>query len=488
LRKKKEVSEAGPRGMIVPYNYSTPRVRTKTNTAEGIINFGEKNDFPNILIDTIDNSPTGTACINRYIDFLKGDGLTNEDLSKHKANSNGDTFATLTEKICINFGTFRGAYILLRFSSNGKVSEVVSLPYESCRLGNRNEEDQITEILYNPYYGTKDQAAKKDFNVKYPVFNPAVVMDQIKKQKKDFKGQVLFLRKYQPGKPDYPIPEYYAGIDWFEVDAAKSQFHKNNVKNNFLLSVLLKVVGDPAALAPGADGKTVGEMLQADLKANLAGVENGGGMMVLWAKVKEAFPEVSAFPTNSNDKLFETLENIVTEQIARVTQVPPILANIQVAGKLGGTQEILNAADLLKNTVAGNQALIENVFNSIIFPIAEKSLLPTGESIEFTISPFTAITIVPDKLLEELTDTEKRELIGYPALEGEDDGRRRLLVDKIGVGGSATLLSILSSFTAGQMTWDQAFGTLKVLFGLKEKQIVSMLGEKPIEPTPATLV
>lgn len=489
MRKKKPTFEDGPRGTVIPYNYSAPRVPTKTNTAEGIINFGQKNDFPNTLIDTIDASPNGTACISTYIDFLKGDGLTNQDLAKTKANELGDTFASLTAKICHNVGYFFGAYILLKYSANGKISQIISLPYESCRLGSRDKDtDQITHILYNPYYGTKDYNSKKIHDVRYHIFNPAAAMAQFKAEKSEFKGQVLFLRSYQPGKPDYPIPDYYAAIDWFETDAAIPRFHKNNVKNNFLLSVLLKVIGDANAKGPNANGKTNGELLAEDLKANLAGSENGGSAMVLWAKTKEGFPEIEKFPTNGNAELFNSIEGIVTDHIARATKVPPILANIQVAGKLGGSQEILNAADLLKNRVAGKQDMIENVFNNIIFPIAEKALLPSGdgEPVVFEISPFTATAIVPDVLLSELTDTEKRELIGYPPIEGEDDGRGRLLIEKIGQGGTAALLDVLSRYGQGQMTWAQAAGTLKVLFKLKKGQIAEMLGPEPIAPTEPT--
>jgi hypothetical protein len=484
LRQKKATFEDGPRGTVIPYNYSSPRVSTNTSTSEGIIKFGDKNDFPNTLIDLIDASPNGTACLNTYIDFLKGDGLTSADLAKAPANSNGDTFASLTAKICHNVGYFEGAYVLVRYNLNGLITEIVNLPYESCRLGNRNDEDQITHVLYNPYYGTKQYGNKKKLDVKYHIFNPGAVMGQIKQEKGTYKGQVLFIRSYQPGKPDYPIPAYYAAIDWFETDGAIPRFHKNNVKNNFLLSVLLKVIGDAGAIGPNSNGKTNAEMLAADLKTNMAGSENGGSAMVLWAKTKEGFPEIEKFPTNGNAELFNSIEAIVTDHIARATKVPPILANIQVAGKLGGSQEILNAADLLKNRVTSKQDMIENIFNNVIMPLADKSLWPReGEgAIPFEISPFTATAIVPDTLLDELTDTEKRELIGYPALEGEEDGKGRLLIEKIGQGGTAALLDVLGRYGASQMTWAQAAGTLKVLFKLRKGQIAEMLGPEPVEP------
>lgn len=476
------------RATVIPYNLSDPRVKTKPDKSKNIIKFGEKNDFPNTLIDSVDLSPTGTACLTTYIDFLKGDGLDNADLGKAKCNSAGETFNSLNEKICQNMGMFFGQYLLLKYSANGRVTEIFSLSYESCRLGERDKENKITSVFYNPYYGTQAYNENIDKDQRYHIFNPSAVLEQIQQEGPLFKGQVLFLREYQPGKPDYPIPDYYAGIDWFHADAGIAGFHKSNIKNNFLMSILLKVIGDPNAIGNSENGKKNKDLLKEDLETNFSGPDNAGKAIIFWAKNKEAFPSLESFPTSQNDKLFVAVEGIITDHIARVTKVPPIIANIQVAGKLGGSQEVLNSIDLLKHRVAGKQRLIEDMFNDLIFPIAEKNLLPkqaSGEPVVYGISSFTASSIVPDILLDELTDTEKRALIGYAPLEGEDEGKKKLLIEKIGIGGTQSLLTILENFAAGKMSRDQAVGALKILFSLKNGQINSLLGpENAPLPTP----
>ena len=36
--------------------------------------------------------------------------------------------------------------------------------------------------------------------------------------------------------------------------------------------------------------------------------------MVLWSELKDQFPEVEAFPANTNDALFVTLQNLSSRQ------------------------------------------------------------------------------------------------------------------------------------------------------------------------------
>ena len=146
-------------------------------------------------------------------------------------------------------------------------------------------------------------------------------------------------------------------------------------------------------------------MLADELNANLKGSDNAGDAMVLWAPTKDAFPEIQAFPSATNHELFTSLENIIIDRIARATKVPTVLANIQVSGKLGATQEIINAIYLMHHRVNKPQRFVESVIGLIVKNWNESI------SAEVTLENLNPITYIPDGFLDALTQQEKRDLI-----------------------------------------------------------------------------
>lgn len=391
------------------FNKANPKVKTDLDKTKGIIKYGKDNDFPNLLIDILDDSPTGQACLSTFIDFIEGDGLSDENLANIVVNSSGETFADLQSQISSDIGTFEGVYVLIRYNAEKKIDQLEKLPFEACRLGYRDERTRkVTHIVYNRFFGTKDYKQEED--IEYPLYDPRpeVLENQFNVLDKDgvttFKGQVFYTYNKRPGKHDYPVPEYHSGIEWFEADAAIGDFHKNNIDNNFFLSFILKVIGNPNAKSADSD-KTNAELLEEDLKENLKGKENAGNAMVLWATSRDAFAELQPFPNTTNHDLFIALENIIIDRIARVTKVPPILANIQVSGKLGNTQEIVNSILLMGIRVKKRQNFIERILKRLLENWKDPI---TAEIQTKSLNP---LNYIPDTLLDSLTQEEKRRLI-----------------------------------------------------------------------------
>jgi DNA repair photolyase len=141
------------------------------------------------------------------------------------------------------------------------------------------------------------------------------------------------------------------------------------------------------------------------MRTQFAGAENGGKVMVLWSKMKDEFPELSQFPTNTNHELFETLQQLTTEQICIGTRVPPILAGVQVTGKLGATNEIENAVDLLNSKVYNFQQILEDIYSDIF----TKSIFTELFSVKIgKLNPFN---ILPDWAKDVMTQEEKRKYL-----------------------------------------------------------------------------
>jgi len=369
------------------YNYDPSdgvNTRVSINDSLGYIEFGAKDSFPNFVLDTVDGSHTASSCLETIISFIEGDGFNQESLNTLKVNDK-DTFTDVHNGVSQDEGYFEGFYINVRYNPLGEINYISKLPYDSCRLSIPNPEtSKVHHIYYNPYFGTGDY--KESETTIFPVYNPNSALFEIKEindfndeleegseEVKSYKGQVLFVKENRPQNKFYPIPFYWSGFRWFDVERKVGEFHNSNLDNNFFLGGLIKMVGDPNeafSTALNKDGeeyttKTVGEAFNEVMEDKMSGSSKGGVTLVTWSDTKGEFPEIEAFPTNANDALFITLQNLAVDNIIIACNTVPLLANVQVSGKLGASQEILNAVALQHGKIKKRQNKLERAYDMI---------------------------------------------------------------------------------------------------------------------------
>ena len=282
---------------------------------------------------------------------------------------------------------FDGFAANIMYDSAATISEIYVVPFEYCRLTKPDSKGVINKIRVNPYYGTGDY--KKEYTVEYDVYNPdpKVVLAQQQKsidpktKKATYKGQILYIATTQPLSRFYPAPKYYSAENWMAIDEAIGGFHKNNIENNFLQSALIKMIGNendpsthPDDVIWNADQtayevdptKTVGYRFNIEMQ-KFTGWNNAGNIMALWGASKDAMPDISAFPSNTQSELFKTVQDITTEQIARATKVPAILANISSGASLGGDGNNIRASvKLMQQRVVKIHSMLERVYKDLL--------------------------------------------------------------------------------------------------------------------------
>ena len=374
------------------------------NKSDGYVYLGRNDKEALILSEALNSSPTGRACVDTFIDYTQGRVAVGDVQVGYD-----EKFKTFHNKVTTDLVEFGGIYIHVSYNLNGQITRVRQLPYEQCRLGIPDDMGCVSKVFFNPFYGTSEYN-KKD-TIIYDIFNPKpeVVRAQVERDGAKYKGQVFFYGIERSLSRFYPKPYYHSAFNWLVVDGKISLFHERNIDNNFLLSVLLKMTGDPdAAAEKDEDGnviETIGEQFDNMMRTQFAGAENGGKVMVLWSQIKDQFPELQAFPSNTNHELFSTLQTLVTEQLCVGTRVPPILAGVQVTGKLGATNEIENAIDLLNSKVYNFQQILEDVYAEVF----KNSVFTQLKSVKIgKLNPFN---ILPDWAIDVMTDEEKRKYL-----------------------------------------------------------------------------
>jgi len=399
-----------------------PAPSNKLDKQEGIIKWqvkGGKNNYPQQLIQNVNNSPSGNAALDVWTEYVTGDGLLDSDIGEMEVNRT-ETLNDLHAKLAQDLTTMWGLAILIRYFPDGKPSSFQHLPFEETRLGIADG-NNINRIFHNPYYGIPG-AFKPEQTIMYYDYTPKP-QDQVKQREahntnlknlKDgeifikYPGQVFWFSIEQPLARIYPQPFYYSSINWFQVDAEIQSFHERNIKNNLLLSVLINMYGDPSKPAGRqSDNKdttdktedqneTLGDQVNTALKSFQ---DQKGGAFLNWFKHPDEKATFEAFPTNSHHDLFIALQQIVADQIAIGTKVPRVLLNIATAGKLGDSQDILNAVRIMQGRTTRMRNILTRIYEKVLG-------IEDG-----TIKNVNPVNIIPDLVWQALTLKEQRNYI-----------------------------------------------------------------------------
>jgi len=376
------------------------------------------NNFPQQLLQNVYNSPVGSAAIDLWQEFVEGAGFVSDDTGKIKVNKAQDT-NDLHALVSADLASMWGLSIQVGYNANGERTEFRHLPFESARLGILDKNGRTDRIYYNPYYGTPDY--DKKFTQWYYDYDPEP--EKVKQQMADhqqlridkkvdfaYPGQVYWFSIERPLARIYPQPFYFSAISWFQVDAAIQKFHSRNIDNNFLLSVLINKYGDPDTPAGPKDDKenftsTAGEEFTRDMKG-FAGADAGGAALVNWYKRLEEKADITSFPTNANDTLFLTLQNLVSDQIAIGTKTPRILLGIATAGKLGDTQDILNSVKVMQARTKRMREILKRVYSELFLGFEN-----VNQETDFTIQNVNPFDILPDWVVNALSQSQKDKYI-----------------------------------------------------------------------------
>ncbi len=400
--------------------------REATDTSKQIINYGLQNDFPIKLAETVEKSPTGQSNIAVIQKFIKGQGFNNDAINDFQINKE-QFFIGFHSDVADQMGLFEGFSIRTTYDKKTfALKSAHALQFQGARFQIQNKDGSIDNIFFNPWYGTVEYDIKHTRI--YPVFEPEAVQKQIKVKLKysnitqNFQGQCLYVGQTTPTSPFYPRPGYWSAKSWLRCDWMIGEFHENNINNNFLLGFIVEMIGDPNAPSTHPDDietnettkeesskRTIGERFDLDMQESLSGAINGGAALVIWQSIVggqgDTKPRITAFPSNAQDTLFVTLATLITENIARATKVPPMLANIEQSGSLSDASKIREATELMNKLTEPERLILEFNYKMIFRAMADP---PKGWE-DLKIIPLKEREAVPDdKIWEAMTVPEQR--------------------------------------------------------------------------------
>lgn len=385
---------------------------TQIDHQGGHLPYGVNDNFPNKLLDLVEGSPTATACLSTYADFVIGEGFNlGADIENRILNSQGLTFSKYhsiqADSLVYNWGMAS----IVKYNPVGQITEIFDIPFHYCRLGRPDDNGVISKIHYNPYFGTS--LYRSQDTVVYDVYNPKAAVLQIARDGKKYKGQINWFGIRDRKHPFYPIPDYYTAKTWMNAEKNAGVYFDENLENGFLTPTVLKMLGDPndpsGVKTPEGDDIPKGEILDKELTSKFSGAKRVGQLMVMWASNKEEFPELTEFPTNANADMHRVTDEHATKKITIATKVPAILANISEGVSLGGDGNTIRAAvKLMQQRAKRFQNILLDYYQEMFMHMT-KPMVETLTIVPY--NPFPELESVDPQIWEVMTPEEKRKWV-----------------------------------------------------------------------------
>lgn len=294
--------------------------------------YGEKNLFPQQLIELYDSSAMHHTAIQAIKDGIIGDGI--DIIGGEYINSKGETVDEVFEKIALDYAIYNGYSVNVVWNKEGtRIAEIYHLPFANIRSGKQDEEDQITEYFYSSDWAN----VRKYKPVAYRAYDAT-------DNKGDNASQIYYCFNYTPGNDVYPLPAYVGALNDIELDSRVSRFHNANISNGLAPSMFVQ-------FRNGIPTPEERRMIYNEIEDTFTGQDNAGRFFLAFS---EPGKELEVTPIeNANDDYYITLEERISSRILTAHRITsPLLLGIKdSAGFSSNADEIMIAYSHFMNTV-----------------------------------------------------------------------------------------------------------------------------------------
>ena len=369
----------------------------------GIQAYDFDNLYPQNVRDIVCASPCGSGCLDRYIKYLKGDGLASSYFSHLVINQEGETLGDLVPLLARDMAMYQGFALHANYNVFGRITSLHAVPFENVRLGEYTDDGIVDVVALHPdwtgclEYGGKRQRISREFIDYIDVFCPEKAQEQMKNAggPGDYLGQVLYYSS--AGYLRYPLALFDSVLTDMSTDEGLSNLMLRNARNNFLPAcafVHLKGNGD----SYNEDGFAQGVTDYSQSLRSLQGDTNALNVLDIEVENMEEKPEVIQFSTRNIDKDFSTTADEVKENIyARFNQEGFLSVRLGKIGFSGTLVKDVND-DYARSCVDAQKRITHALFQVLKWWAAPLSEQPTEDAL--TITPLTYAVATSDKINE----------------------------------------------------------------------------------------
>ncbi len=337
---------------------------------KGYIKYGDKNLFPDFLLEVFFKSGKHNAIINRKIKMIAGKGFEQE--TEATKNEQGLYPGKTTAKLLASdLEIFKGYALFLRW--NVKKDKVIAydyLPFHKVRQGinegtffvsedwSATRKDKNKPVEYFEFTGEKGLSA--EFK-SLPKLGKGA-SDKEKEAREDALRketvEVCYFTDVSVGTDAYPIPNYFSNIEWVLTDSEIGEYSLNLVLNEFL-------GGFHIGFKNGIPEEDEREEEKKAFEKEYTG-SNGKRVIITFSEPESEGVDFNPLPSAGNENILENTEKRAATNIFIAHEVvDPILFGIKDGeGGLGRAKnEMIESLAIFQAVyIDDQQELIEDTF------------------------------------------------------------------------------------------------------------------------------
>lgn len=369
------------------------------NSNQGYIRWGKDNNYPDLLLDLYNQSPTHHSAINFGVQSIVGDGVDYDAMKMDRSQlvpNYYESWDTIIRNISLDFMLYGSFALQIIRNKDGRTFSFWHTPLHKVRWSEYDEDGQI------PYY-----YICSDWSRAQTVGITKIKAFDMQTEIKNGEPYLYVYRSYSPTLEYYTEPHYIAGLKAIEAEVEMMNYDLKTTVNSFTPTGML--------ILPEQETQEQRQAVIKEISAMFQGSNNAAALMVTFrSNVDENKPEFVPFAANvSNVNLYES-SNVRTQS--------RILAAHQISDEgLIGLPSIKSTgfssqADKLKNAYNVYLKLVGNYNRNIIIGSINYMLKMNGIEQEVIMKPFdfsfddNTSASVEDKEQQDNPDVENQEI------------------------------------------------------------------------------
>ena len=480
--------------------YNTPIF--KESKHKKFISIGPDNNWPNYLVQLMNDCPLHGTIIQDKQMQICGEGFTVEDSEDKGQLANLNEFL---KKINIKKSLKRWAldqqlfgYWFIGITWNKdrtKIANIYHVDASTIRVGEPNEDGEVENFWYSELW--KDYRKANFRPERIQRFDPLHRIDE---------NCLLMIRGYRPATRFYNIPSYNGGRDAIELNIELTSYMLNSIKEGFAPTLNVSFNN---GIPTSEERNTVYNTIN-----NLFKGSKGQRFILSFNNSKENATEITPINVSNMSEIYAKLGSYAEEEILKSHKAPKVLYGIPQTGKLGGgssSNELELTSEEFTNKVieparheieeAINDLLLLNDYTLEVF-IKPSKKLSSQFSDTIMLSVLTVDEIRAKQNMPPLADIDKKNLAinisTQPVETNPLGGTKNATVEGMseetpeeaemnkvmrGMTGreSQNLLRIIRQVASGKIGRGAAEVMLQSGYGLTPEQITKFIGEEEEE-------
>lgn len=299
----------------------TQVVSATEREVNGIVRWGDDNNYPQYLYGLSKDAATLGSCINGTLDYILGNGLQ-EDV---ECNDRGEMLSEVLKKAAYDKLLF-GGFCLQVIPLRGGGVYLYHVDFMDCRTNKDRSRVWVSE----------------DWS-RWRAMREAREVPTRGNETPEDKSYVI----YNVGsltKSVYPHPLWVGAIKEAEIERSISTFHLTEINTNFMGTTVVKYNDG----IPNDEQKAE---IERQVMAKFSGKENAGRVLIVYANDKEHSMEFERLSADDYDKRYETLSKRSRDEIFISFRATPNLFGLPTEGDGFNSQEYETAFKLFNRTV-----------------------------------------------------------------------------------------------------------------------------------------